>query len=296
MIQLFSAALYNLNVKGFAQNAIYRGPTKGLCVPGLNCYSCPGAIAACPLGALQSALNNLPALPLYVLGTLAVFGALLGRAVCAFLCPIGLLQELLYKIPSPKIPKGRWSRRLSGMKYAVLAVFVIGIPLYTLAARGVVVPGFCKWICPAGTLEGGIGLAAFNEQMRAQLGGLFGWKVAVLAALAAAAVFVYRPFCRFICPLGAIYSLFNRIAIFGIRVDEGKCTHCGLCVRSCRMDVKRVNDRECIRCGECMDRCPSGALCSGCHKRKGIMKHEEIADMGAGSDLPERGGAGGAGH
>lgn len=293
MIQLFSAALYNLNVKGFAQSTIYRGPTKGLCVPGLNCYSCPGAIAACPLGALQSALNNLPALPLYVLGMLAIFGALLGRAVCAFLCPIGLLQELLYKIPTPKIPKGRWSRWLSWMKYVILAIFVIGIPLYTLAARGVVVPGFCKWICPAGTLEGGIGLAAFSEQMRGQLGGLFAWKVSVLAALAAASVVVYRPFCRFICPLGAIYSLFNRIAIFGIRLDESKCTHCGLCVRSCKMDVRRVNDRECIRCGECMEHCPSGALCSGCHMRKEKTKHEKISDRAAGSDLPERGGAGG---
>lgn len=293
MIQMTSAALYNLNVKGFAQSAIYRGATKGLCVPGLNCYSCPGAIAACPLGALQSALNNLPALPLYVLGTLAIFGALLGRAVCAFLCPIGLLQELLYKIPTPKIPKGSWSRRLSIGKYVVLAVFVVGIPLYTLASRGVVVPGFCKWICPAGTLEGGIGLAAFSEQMRGQLGGLFAWKAIVLGMLAVASVFVYRPFCRFLCPLGAIYSLFNRIAIFGIRVDEEKCTHCGLCARSCKMDVRRVNDRECIRCGECRGICPSGALCSGCHMGKEKTGHEKASDMGSGSDLSGNGRAGG---
>ena len=272
MIQLFSAALYNLNVKGFAQSTIYRGPTKGVCVPGLNCYSCPGAIAACPLGALQSALNNLPALPLYVLGTLAIFGALLGRAVCAFLCPIGLLQELLYKIPTPKLPKGRWSRQLSKLKYVILAVFVIAIPLFTLAAYGVVTPAFCKWICPAGTLEGGIGLAAFSEPLRGQLGGLFAWKATILVLLAAASVFIYRPFCRFICPLGAIYSLFNRIALFGIRVDEDKCTQCGLCTRSCKMDVLRVNDRECIRCGECMERCPCGALCSGCRIGKGSGK------------------------
>lgn len=267
-IQVCAAAVYNLNLSGFTNPSIYRGATKGVCVPGLNCYSCPGAIGACPLGSLQASLNNLPALPLYVLGTLLIFGALFGRAICAFLCPSGLIQDLLYKIPTKKIPKGRWSRRLSWLKYVVLAVFVIGIPIYTLIASGVVTPAFCKWICPAGTLEGGIGLAAFRADLRAQLGGLFSWKLAVLLAVVVASVFIYRPFCRFLCPLGAIYSIFNRFALFGIRLDEDKCTHCGLCTRSCKLDVEKVNDRECIRCGECIDRCPHGALCSTCTKRK----------------------------
>ena len=267
-IQLCAAAAYNLNLGGFANSTIYRGATKGICVPGLNCYSCPAAVGACPLGSLQASLNNLPAVPLYVLGTLMIFGALFGRAVCAFLCPIGLIQDLLYKIPSPKIPKGSWSRRLSWMKYAILLVFVVGIPVYTLLASGVVTPAFCKWICPAGTLEGGIGLAAFSADLREQLGGLFAWKAVVLAVVLLASVLVYRPFCRFLCPLGAIYSLFNRIALFGIRLDESKCTHCGICTRTCKLDVNTVNDRECIRCGECIDKCPHGALCSNCTLRK----------------------------
>jgi len=267
-IQLCSAAIYNLNFQGFASHTIYRGATKGICVPGLNCYSCPGAIGACPLGSLQASLNNLPGLPLYVLGTLLIFGALLGRAICAFLCPIGLIQDLLYKIPTPKIPKGKWSRRLSWLKYAVLFVFVLAIPMYTLIANGVVVPAFCKWICPAGTLEGGIGLAVFSSDLKGQLGGLFGWKTAVLTALIVASVVIYRPFCRFLCPLGAIYSLFNRVALFGIHLDAEKCTHCGLCTKTCKLDVEEVNDRECIRCGECIDRCPHGALCTTCHLRK----------------------------
>lgn len=263
-IQLCAAAAYNLNLGGFANSSIYRGQTKGVCVPGLNCYSCPGAIGACPLGALQASLNNLPTLPLYVLGTLLIFGALFGRAVCAFLCPIGLIQDLLYKIPTPKIPKGNWSRKLSWLKYVVLIVFVLVIPIYTLAANGVVTPAFCKWICPAGTLEGGIGLAAFSADLRGQLGDLFAWKAVVLGIVVVASVLIYRPFCRFLCPLGAIYSLFNRIALFGIRLDEKKCTHCGICTKTCKLDVKEVNDRECIRCGECIDRCPHGALCSAC--------------------------------
>ena len=79
----------------FLKGTIYQGNSKKFCAPGLNCYSCPGAVAACPLGALQASLNSFPtALPLYMLGILLLFGALLGRAVCAFLCPFGLIQEL----------------------------------------------------------------------------------------------------------------------------------------------------------------------------------------------------------
>jgi len=267
-IQLLSAVVYNMNIKGFQTGTIYRGANKGVCVPGLNCYSCPGAVGSCPLGALQAGMNDLPALPLYVLGTLLIFGALLGRAVCAFLCPFGLIQDLLYKIPSPKIKKGKWSRKLSGLKYVILALFVIALPIYFLIRNGVSVPAFCKWICPAGMLEGGVPLMIGNKALRSQAGFLFGWKFFLMVFILAACVFIYRPFCRFICPLGAIYSLFNRFAILGIRVDEHKCTHCGLCTRQCRLDVKEINDRECILCGECSSCCPHGAIDTRLIRRK----------------------------
>ena len=210
------------------QGTIYRGNSKKFCVPGLNCYSCPGAIASCPLGALQASLNNFPtAVPLYLLGILLLFGALLGRAVCAFLCPFGLIQELLYKIPTKKLKKSAWTRRLTVIKYIVLVVMVIALPLYFLIVNGVVTPAFCKWLCPAGTLEGGVPLVIANEGLRAQLGWLCSWKALVTVAVVVASIFIYRPFCRFLCPLGAIYSLFNRTAVFGVRLDKKKCTHCG---------------------------------------------------------------------
>lgn len=259
-IQLLSAVLYNINFRGFGTGTIYRGKNKGVCVPGLNCYSCPGAIAACPLGALQASLNDLPKVSLYVIGTLLIFGALLGRGICAFLCPFGSIQELLYKIPSPKISKGKWSRRFSGLKYVILVLFVMALPVCFLIKNGVAIPAFCKWICPAGTLEGGIPLVLSNEGLRAQVGSLFGWKLALMLLVLATCIFIYRPFCRFICPLGAIYSLFNRIAIFGVRVDEKKCVHCDACIQKCKLDVKKINDRECIRCGECAKVCPCNAI------------------------------------
>jgi len=199
-----SSIIYNSNFAGFVSGTIYQGNIKGICVPGLNCYSCPGAIGACPLGSLQSALGELRfKLPLYIVGTLVVFGTMLGRAICAFLCPFGLIQELLYKVPSPKIKKNIWTRRLSWLKYAVLIVFVIGLPIYHVIQSSVSVPAFCKYICPAGTLTAGIPLVVMNSDLQAIIGALF------------MSVFMYRPFCRFLCPLGAIYSFFNRIRTDG---------------------------------------------------------------------------------
>ena len=150
-VQLIAAVLYNCNIKGFADASIYQGNIKGLCVPGLNCYSCPGAIGACPLGSLQTGLlSSRYKVPYYILGTLLLFGLFLGRFICGWICPFGFIQELIYKIPSKKIRKNKVTGLLTYLKYVILIIFVIVIPLWKL------IPGFCKYICPVGTLEGGI--------------------------------------------------------------------------------------------------------------------------------------------
>lgn len=260
LIQLLSAAAQNANFRGFLNGSIYKGASKGVCVPGLNCYSCPGAVGACPLGSLQTSFSPLGRLPLYIIGTFLVFGALFGRAVCAFLCPFGLVQELLHKIPSSKIGKSVLTRRLSLLKYVVLAVFVFLLPVYFLLSSGVAVPAFCKYVCPAGTLEGGIPLVLANEGLRAMIGALFNWKLFILALVILCSVFMYRFFCRFLCPLGAIYSFFNRYAAIGAEVSGELCVNCGKCSQACKMDVLRINDRECLRCGDCRSTCQKGAV------------------------------------
>ena len=263
LAQLYCALLYNANLKGFLEGKIYTGNVKAACVPGLNCYSCPGAVAACPLGALQNAAASAGThAGTYILGILMLFGVMLGRTICGWLCPMGLIQELLHKIPTPKIRKSRVTRVLSWLKYAVLAVFVMALPLWYGVRHGLPLPAFCKYICPAGTLEGAAGLLVNekNADLFSMLGILFTRKWVILLVIGLACVFCYRSFCRFLCPLGAIYGFFSRFALIGVRVDPKACIHCGACVKNCRMDVRHVGDHECIHCGECMNGCPTGAI------------------------------------
>ena len=223
LVQLYAALLYNAHLRGFAEGKIYTGPLKAACVPGLNCYSCPGAVGACPLGALQNAVAaSADRSGFYVVGLLLLFGLVLGRVICGFLCPFGLLQELLHKLPTKKIKKSPLTRKLTGVKYGLLLVFVLGIPAW-FALRRVPLPGFCKYICPAGTLEGAVLLLLHpaNGSLRALAGGLFWWKLAVLAAV---------------------------------------MTACGACVRACPMDIRAVGDRECVHCGACIGVCGAKAI------------------------------------
>ena len=262
-VQLIAAVLYNCNIKGFADASIYQGNIKGLCVPGLNCYSCPGAIGACPLGSLQTGLlSSRYKVPYYILGTLLLFGLFLGRFICGWICPFGFIQELIYKIPSKKIRKNKVTGLLTYLKYVILIIFVIVIPLWKL------IPGFCKYICPVGTLEGGIFLTYMDPALRQITGILFTWKVFLMVLILVICVFCYRMFCRFLCPLGAIYSFFNPIAFFGIKVDDKKCIHCDSCVKNCRMDVRHICDRECIHCGDCIKHCPVDAISFGSIKNR----------------------------
>ena len=260
-IQAAATLLQNANLRGFFTGRIYQGASKSVCVPGLNCYSCPGAVGACPLGSLQSFLGSRPVkLPYYVMGLLLFFGALLGRAVCGFLCPIGWLQELLHRIPFPKKLRGdRASGPLRKLKYLILALTVT-LPLFFALT-----PFFCKYLCPAGTLAG-ILLALADAAVRPLLGGIFAWKAAVLVSLVAASLLIFRPFCKYLCPLGAVYGLCNRFSLYRGEVDADKCIRCEKCAAACRMGVepqKEINSAECIRCGDCARVCPTGAIRMG---------------------------------
>lgn len=264
-VQALWALLTNSYLAGFARGKIYQGKLKNLCVPGLNCYSCPGALGACPIGAVQAVIGSWNfKLAFYAAGFLMFVGALAGRFVCGWLCPFGLIQDLLHKIPFPeKIGTFRGDRILRKLKYVILIVFVILLPMFLVDVLGQGAPYFCKLICPAGTLEGGIPLVLLNESMRSALGWLYAWKNVLLLITIVLSVMIYRPFCKYICPLGAVYSVFNPVSVFRYRVDEKKCTGCGICAKVCGMQVdpaENANHPECIRCGACKKSCPVKAI------------------------------------
>ncbi len=267
IIQLAATVFFNGYAAGFLKADIFTGRTKGVCVPVLNCYSCPGALGACPIGSLQSLIGNTgSSIPFYVLGSLMLFGVLFGRLLCGFLCPFGFIQDLLHKIPLKKISvPQKIDRPLRWLKYAVLLLFVVALPVFTAVKDGYTVPYFCEWICPAGTLEAGIPLVILDPGLRALIGALFDWKVVLLVLILIGSVFVPRLFCRYLCPLGAVYALFNRFALYRMELNQNKCVKCGRCSEVCPMAVdviKDINSPECIRCGKCKAICPEGALTS----------------------------------
>ena len=260
-------------VNGFwgfpATRNIYQGPLKVICSPGLNCYSCPASTTYCPLGSLQQLLLGIRFsletgslyIGTYVVGSMGLIGAALGRFVCGWFCPFGLFQELLHKIPSPKrsIPK-----QLNYGKYFFLALFVVILPLFMVDEFGFGAPWFCKYVCPAGTLEAGIPMVLLQPELKSTIGWLYWNKIGILILFVIWSVISSRPFCRTACPLGAFYSFFNRHRLVRLKHNMEKCTQCEACHAVCTMEIK-FNETpyspECISCMRCMTKaCNYGAI------------------------------------
>ena len=266
-VQIGSALAGNGYLKGFKTGDIYQESLKKGCVPFLNCYSCPGALYSCPIGAIQSVVSeaggkfDLNAIPYLVIGFLMLIGGLIGRAICGWACPFGFLQDLINKIPSKKFKGFNW---LKYIKYVILIVFVFILPAFWLDEMGYSNgPAFCEYICPAGTLEGGIPLTLLKPDLRLLLGKLFVWKLSLLVLILVLSVFFKRPFCRWICPLGAFYGPFNKISLKQISINKEKCINCGKCSKICPMDLKvpeEINCCDCIRCFDCKSECPVKAI------------------------------------
>jgi len=216
-----------------------------LIFPGLHCYSCPLAITVCPIGLMQNLIiSGTP--PFYWLGFVALYGLALGRGVCGWFCPFGTLNDLL------SFRKARFFSALSPLKFLVLLGTVT-------AAWRVGDTLFCK-LCPAGGLEAslpyfGLGVAGLNTPFLVHMG--------ILGATLLGMVLISRFWCRYLCPMGALLSLFNRLSLFGLRVEEAKCDRCGACSTACPMGLKphlQINNTDCIKCGECVTACRAGAI------------------------------------
>lgn len=265
--QIIYTIITNGYLYGYLNGKIYKGSLKYACVPGLNCYSCPGAVGSCPIGALQAALNERKIqVPFAVIGFFFIFGSIFGRFVCGWLCPFGLFQDLLHKIPIFKKKKQLPHHRiLKYGKYLVLFGLVI-IGSSFLFNGFVKVPAFCKYLCPSGTLMGAIPLLSANEQLRSQIGGLFYWKLGVFLFLTILSIKIYRPFCQYLCPLGAIYGCFNRFSLVQIHWQKESCTSCMACRKACPVNLSPEQisiSPECIKCGKCVEACLENCLFFG---------------------------------
>lgn len=266
-VQLLFTILTNGYVHGFLSGKIYQGNLKYVCVPGLNCYSCPGAVASCPLGALQALLNQSGfQIPFAVLGFFFMIGSLLGRFVCGWLCPFGLIQDLLHKIPVFRKRKTLPMHHvLKYTKYIVL-FSLVGVGSMFLFGGFAKVPAFCKYLCPSGTMFGAVPLLIANKPLREMAGGLFLWKLGILLAIVFLSIKIYRPFCQYLCPLGAIYGWFNRFSLVQVHWEKERCISCLACERACpvSLSVDEISKSpECIRCGKCIEACPKKCLSFG---------------------------------
>ena len=278
-IQALATVFTNGYFKGFFTGRIFQGATKHICVPTLNCYSCPGALFSCPVGSVQAVVassggidlsaahtirDRLIAIgtstPLFIVGFLTIIGAFVGRATCGWVCPFGWFQELVYKAPTRKFTPPKIPRLL---KYVLLVVFVVVLPIMWVDEFKMGEPSYCKYICPAGTLGGGIPLSLMNSDLRKQLGKLFAWKFFVLVAFVVAMVFFRRPFCAWACPLGAFFAPFNKVSLFRLSIDHDNCIKCGACDRACpaQLEVlKELDGLDCVRCFDCALVCPANVI------------------------------------
>ena len=257
-------------------NRIYQGPWKQICSPGLNCYACPYAVAACPIGSLQHFVSyGTYNFSVYIGGFLILFGAGFGRLICGWICPFGLLQDLLHKIPTRKF---KLFRPLGYLRWAALLGLVFLVPFLTGEQA------YCRFLCPAGSLEAGVPFGIFSAQVQKMIGSLYFIKISILIFFIAGSIISFRFFCRTACPLGLIYGFFNRIAALGLSFKPDQCTDdCGLCAEACPVDLKpekgEYQTNECIRCLKCRDACPQGCFKFGLIAIKKTEEHEVNEDI-----------------
>ncbi len=229
-----------------------------LTVPVLNCYACPLAQGACPIGTIQHFLV-IGAIPLFAIGVIGLFGLIAGRFYCSHLCPFGFFQDLIGRLSRAKYRLPHW---VGYGKYASLVVLALILPPIVKE------PFFCT-LCPAGSLEAAIPIVtsawyesrfgvgdifSSNAGILFMVGWWFWFKIALLGGMILLTVKVKRPFCRMACPLGAILGLFNRISLLIHPPAEKQTAGRGFYLKECPVHINQPNDvdsHNCIKCEEC---------------------------------------------
>jgi len=243
----------------------------GIIYPFYFCYACPWAWASCPIGIVEHSFvdfgygefTNGFILLGYVFGTISVFGFLFGRFICGWVCPIGALQDLVrfvrfkvFKKKAPRLFSLRW------VKYGVL--FLIPVTSYAFKEL------FYTRFCPVGGITGTFPTLA-TDWAGWVIGPDFAIKVVSVSLFFVLVIVVARGWCRFLCPLGAWLSFYNKVTPLHISFDKDKCVDCGLCTKACPMNIDVPKNRrslECIGCTRCLHACNKDALSLNAFNRR----------------------------
>jgi len=204
------------------------------------------------VGIYPDILPHAAALAFFIV--LAIIG---NKLICGWACPLGALQELIHSIPGvERLPKLRPRFAITNSIRAALLVLMIVVPVGAIGGRFAVTYKLVN---------------AFNIfDMRLPTFTVF---IIILATMASSP-FLYRPFCRFVCPFGLISWIAERISVFRVRVDRSACTRCGECIRACPLGAARdivegkTFGEDCFSCTRCIGRCPQGALTYGLSFRR----------------------------
>lgn len=265
-------------------------------LPLLLSINAPTNLAYGSLDVIQVALAS-PAAPWVALGFVFIIGAVLGRAFCGWVCPMGFIQDMITAV---KGDLGQVNVRTdkSGKRFKY---FVLGFALLTSVSLSVaLVMGFGEDyrqslsifaqgplipLAPEGALFSTIprallylkdnvaptflakfSVAQLGEWLRS-IPPLIVAQLLILLAFLYGAHRVPRFWCRYICPVGAKMAPFQKYSFLGMRRDPVKCSKCPHCEAACPMQIRilalpweKFNDPECILCGDCADACPNNSL------------------------------------
>lgn len=207
-------------------------------IPFMSCTHCP--MRVCPGTWLQP----------WVIGFIAISSVVAGRVFCGWICPLGTVQDVLGRIPklrSLRRPRfGHADRWLKGLKYLVLAVTLLGF--YALNQRfAVPVRAHADWSLDAVRVS----WLTYDVHSRVRV-------IAILTG-GALAVVLARAWCRYLCPLGALLTIGNRISFLRLDRDLSRCRSCSRYPRDCRTYTTPAT-ADCVLCGDCIEGCPVGGI------------------------------------
>lgn len=199
-----------------------------------------------PIGAIQNILVTpmefSKTLPFWIKVAVVLIPAFfLGPVFCGWVCPKGVIQELLYRRELGIQIPDKLDNSLRKIPYVVLAALIaVPVLFHVKVFTGAVSP-----------------FKVIFNLMGPPLA------LAFLIVVLISSLFIYRPFCKYACPVGALLNLASRIGIFRIKPGED-CTGCGICVRQCGMNALKSSQKgekpildkyRCIACGECRECC-----------------------------------------